>query len=202
MSETNVETAFMTVSKAAQAHFRGLLDQEDTAGMNLRLFVSNRGTVHADISITFCPKNEEKPEDLPSNFGDFTLFVAQNSKEALTDAVIDFKEDGLEGGQLSIKAPNLKGKVPNADAPFQEQIQSVLDAEINPNLASHGGKVTIEEIVDESIVVLRFSGGCHGCSMSTVTLKNGIEKVLVERFPQIVEIRDATDHTTGDAPYC
>ncbi len=203
MSEpTALDTSFMQITPAAEGHFARLLQEEDTQGMNLRMFVANRGTVHADISITFSPEGEEQKDDLKIAFDAFALFVAADSKAALNEAVVDFKDDGLEGGQLSIKAPHLKGNVPNADEPLEDQIQHVLDSEINPNLASHGGKVALDSILDDSLVLLRFSGGCHGCSMSTVTLKNGIEKVLKEKFPQIVEIRDVTDHTSGEDPYC
>jgi Fe/S biogenesis protein NfuA len=78
----------------------------------------------------------------------------------------------------------------------------VIDSDINPSLAGHGGHISLIEIIDDSIVVLQFGGGCHGCGMANVTLKQGIEKRLKEKFPQIVEIRDVTDHTTGTNPYC
>ena len=83
----------------------------------------------------------------------------------------------------------------------------MIDSEINPNLAGHGGKVSLVEIIKaesdaRAIVVLQFGGGCHGCGMAGVTLKNGIEKTLKENFPEIVEIRDVTDHTKGEDPYC
>ena len=73
--------------------------------------------------------------------------------------------------------------------------------EINPQIASHGGRVSLEEIAGDGIVVLRFGGGCHGCGMADVTLKQGIEKTLRSRLPEITEVRDATDHASGHNPY-
>jgi Fe/S biogenesis protein NfuA len=163
--------------------------------------VANAGTVHADVSITFCPPGSEERSDIPLCFGDFILFVDKTSQDPLNAAVVDFKGDGL-GGQLSIKAPYLKGVVPKSDSALRERVQYVIDSEINPNLASHNGRVSIVDILEEKIVVLQFGGGCHGCGMANVTLKHGIEKTLKEKFPEIVEIRDATDHTTGEDPYC
>ena len=191
----------VVITEAAENHFRGLLQKEDTEGMNLRVFVANPGTTHAEVSVTFCPPGEEESMDLSFPCEGFTLFIEKASENALEDAVVDFKEDAL-GGQLSIKAPFLKGRAPATGSSLQEQIQFVIDSEINPNLAGHGGKVSLVDILEGGIVVLQFGGGCHGCGMASITLKHGIEKTLKEKFPEIVEIRDATDHTTGKDPYC
>jgi len=197
----STEQDFILVTQAAEDHFRGLLQKEETEGMNLRMFVANIGTPHAEVSITFCPAGEEENADIPLKFGDFTLFIESASKEALEEASIDFTMDKL-GGQLSIKAPYLKGRAPTTDRPLKEQLQYVIDTEINPNLAGHGGRVSLVDIVEGGVVVLQFGGGCHGCGMVNITLKHGIEKTLKEKFPEIVEIRDVTDHTTGKDPYC
>jgi len=217
----------MVVTEAAQKHFSNLLQKEAVEGMNLRVFVANAGTIHADISVTYCPAGEEVATDFALPFGSFKLFIDADSKDSLTDARIDFIEDALEG-HLSVKAPFLKGREPATTSTLTERIQFVIDSEINPNLAGHGGKVSLVEIIDaenpsenppaeeskaltvaplfqsgaRAIVILQFGGGCHGCGMAGVTLKHGIEKTLKEKFPEIVEIRDVTDHTTGENPYC
>ena len=82
-----------------------------------------------------------------------------------------------------------------------ERVRYLIDAEINPKLASHGGRVTLREITAEGIVVLQFGGGCHGCGMSEVTLKNGIEKTLREKSPEVTGVSDITDHKSGSKPY-
>ncbi len=194
----------MVVTEAAQKHFSNLLQKEEIAGMNLRVFVANPGTIHADVSVTYCPPGEEVPTDFTLPFESFKLFIDADSQDSLTDARIDFVEDALEG-HLSVKAPFLKGREPATSSTLTERIQFVIDSEINPNLAGHGGRVGLIEIIEDqigAIVVLQFGGGCHGCGMAGVTLKHGIEKTLKEKFPEIVEIRDATDHTTGADPYC
>ena len=194
----------MVVTEAAQKHFSNLLQKEEIAGMNLRVFVANPGTIHADVSVTYCPPGEEVSTDFALPFESFKLFIDADSQDSLTDARIDFVEDALEG-HLSVKAPFLKGREPATSSTLTERIQFVIDSEINPNLAGHGGRVGLVEIIEDqsgAIVVLQFGGGCHGCGMAGVTLKHGIEKTLKEKFPEIVEIRDATDHTTGADPYC
>ena len=194
----------MVVTEAAQKHFSNLLQKEEIAGMNLRVFVANPGTIHADVSVTYCPPGEEVSTDFALPFDSFKLFIDADSQDSLTDARIDFVEDALEG-HLSVKAPFLKGREPATSSTLTERIQFVIESEINPNLAGHGGRVGLIEIIEDqsgAIVVLQFGGGCHGCGMAGVTLKHGIEKTLKEKFPEIVEIRDATDHTTGADPYC
>jgi Fe/S biogenesis protein NfuA len=82
-----------------------------------------------------------------------------------------------------------------------DRIQYVLASEINPNLASHGGEVSLVEIADESVAVLRFGGGCQGCSAVSLTLKQGVETTLRERVPEITAVRDVTDHTNTENAY-
>ena len=82
-----------------------------------------------------------------------------------------------------------------------ERVDYVLQAEINPAVAGHGGVVTLVEVTADNMVVLQFGGGCHGCGMVDVTLKEGIEKTLKERVPEIAGVRDVTDHAAGQNPY-
>ena len=82
-----------------------------------------------------------------------------------------------------------------------DRINYVLYNEVNPALASHGGNVTLEEVFNENIAVLRFGGGCQGCGMVDVTLKDGVEKTLLEQIPQLAEVRDVTDHTQKENAY-
>ena len=77
----------------------------------------------------------------------------------------------------------------------------MVENEVNPQLAQHRGSVSVQEVTADGVVVLSFGGGCHGCGMADVTLKQGIEKTLLEKVPGVTAVRDATDHKTGAAPY-
>ena len=190
----------ITVSEAAEAHFTQLIATEKVEGMGLRIFIDRMGTPAADIGITFCPPDQQNSEDVSLSVGPFMLYVDAASAECLDEANIDFKSDSL-GGELSITAPHLKGRKPKTTAPLFERVIYTLNTDVNPQLASHGGMVTLEEITDDKIAVLRFGGGCHGCGMVDVTLKHGIESKLLEQFPELSAVKDATDHTTGGNPY-
>jgi Fe/S biogenesis protein NfuA len=121
----------------------------------------------------------------------------------LEEAHIDFASDRM-GGQLTIKAPNAKVPKVSPDSPLEEQINYILYTEINPGLASHGGEVKLEELIEEeegAIAILRFGGGCQGCSAVDMTLKDGVEKTLIERIPGLLGVRDATDHSVREHAY-
>lgn len=190
----------ISITKAAEDHFCKLLTAEDSPGMGLRIFLDQPGSPQAEIGIAFCPQGEQRNTDIPITFEKFTLFVDRASSAFLDQADVDYQTDKM-GGQLAINAPNLRGSKPEKDAQLEERITYILNSEINPNLAGHGGRVSLVEITENKTVVLRFGGGCHGCGMVDVTLKHGIEKTLKEHFPEILEVKDVTDHATGANPY-
>lgn len=190
----------ITIQEKAQRYFRRLVEQQEMDAPGLRMAVANAGTPAADCELAFCEVGDQAPGDQALEFEGFTFFVDAGSAPYLEDAVIDFREEGM-GGELTIKAPNLKGREPGADAPLEERVAWLLDAEINPMVAQHGGRVALVEVNDANEVVLQFGGGCHGCGMVDVTLKQGIESTLRERIPEIAGVRDATDHSTGTNPY-
>ena len=92
------------------------------------------------------------------------------SEPFLDDAVVDYATDRM-GGQLTIKAPNAKVPMVNEDGPINERISYYLQTEINPGLASHGGEVSLIDVVEDGIAVLKFGGGCQGCGQ--VDLQRG-----------------------------
>jgi Fe/S biogenesis protein NfuA len=184
----------------AQDYFRRLIGQQDEEGMGLRLSVNHAGTPGASCDLQFCPQDQSQPDDRVVEFEGFKFFVARASERWLENAEIDFEEDDT-GGQLTIKAPGIKGSEPPVDAPMEERVGWLLETEINPALASHGGRVTLVEITEQNEVVLQFGGGCHGCGMADVTLKQGIEQTLTQRIPEITAVKDATDHRSGTNPY-
>ena len=86
------------------------------------------------------------------------------------------------------------------DDPVAQKVQDVIDKQVNPGVASHGGAVTLEGVRD-GVALIRFGGGCHGCGAADVTLKQGIDRMLREAVPEIVGVQDVTDHSTGENPY-
>ncbi|MDR6230483.1 IscR-regulated protein YhgI [Pseudomonas sp. SORGH_AS199] len=130
----------------------------------------------------------------------FTAYLDAISQPFLEDALVDYATDRM-GGQLTIKAPNAKVPMVNEDSPLNERVDYYLQTEINPGLASHGGMVSLVDIVDDNVAVLRFGGGCQGCGQVDLTLKDGVERTLLERIPELTAVRDVTDHTNRENAY-
>ena len=127
--------------------------------------------------------------------------VDEESVPYLEEAEIDYVTDQM-GSQLTLKAPNAKAKKVSDDAPLAERINYMIESEINPQLANHGGQVMLVEITEEGYAILQFGGGCNGCSMVDVTLKDGIEKQMLEQFAgELKGVRDATEHEAGEHSY-
>lgn len=188
------------ISENAQSHFRKLLEREALPGLGVRLAAVHPGTARADVQLEFAEPADLNGDEWAIDCEGFTLWLDASSVKFLDGAEIDFTTQAT-GGQLQIRAPNIKGKAPDASASLVERVRWLVDHEINPQLASHGGHVAVEEVTAEGVVVLRFGGGCHGCGMADVTLKQGIEKTLLQKVPGVTAVRDATDHATGTAPY-
>ena len=188
------------ISESAQAHFRKLIDREGLPGLGVRLAAHMPGTAQADVRLEFAEPADLGGDEWAVDCEGFTLWVDASSVRFLDGAQIDYSQQAT-GGQLQIRAPKIKGEAPDGSASLVERVRWVIEHEINPQLAMHRGNVALQEVTADGIVVLRFGGGCHGCGMADVTLKQGIEKTLLAKVPGVTAVRDATDHDTGHAPY-
>lgn len=188
------------ISDTAQAHFRKLIEREDLPGMGVRLAAIQPGTPQADVRLEFVEPADLGGDEWAVDCAGFTLWVDAGSVEFLDGADIDYTAQAT-GGQLQIRAPRIKGQAPPDAASLVERVRWTVAHEINPQLAQHRGHVEVQEVTGDGVVLLRFGGGCHGCGMADVTLKQGIEKTLLDKVPGVTAVRDATDHETGQAPY-
>ncbi len=189
------------ISDTAQSHFRKLIEREAVPGMGVRLSAVDPGTPRADARLEFAEPADLQGDEWAVDCDGFTLYVASASVAWLDGAEIDYVTQSAGTQQLTIKAPKIKGEAPGEAASLVERVHWVVQNEVNPQLASHGGHVSVQEVSAEGLVLLRFGGGCHGCGMADVTLKQGIEKTLMARVPGVTAVRDATDHASGQAPY-
>ncbi|MCL1077170.1 iron-sulfur cluster biogenesis protein NfuA [Parashewanella spongiae] len=187
----------ISISETAQEHFVKLL-KDQPENTNIRVFVISPGTAQAECGVSYCPPDAVEEDDTKLDFNGFSAMVDTKSAPFLEEATIDFVTDQL-GSQLTLKAPNAKMRKVADDAPLQDRIEYVIQSEINPQLASHGGNIMLTELTEEGVAVLQFGGGCNGCAQVDVTLKDGIEKQLLEMFAgEVTGVIDATDHQAGD----
>ncbi|WPC03273.1 Fe-S biogenesis protein NfuA [Pseudomonas benzenivorans] len=190
----------ITITDAAHDYLADLLSKQNTTGIGIRIFITQPGTQYAETCIAYCKPGEQKAEDTALALASFTAWIDAVSEPFLEDAVVDYATDRM-GGQLTIKAPNAKVPMVNEDSPLNERINYYLQTEINPGLASHGGQVSLIDVVDDGIAVLQFGGGCQGCGQADLTLKEGIEKTLLQRIPELKGVRDVTDHSNKENAY-
>lgn len=196
------ESEFMsiiTISEPAQAHFKKLLANQ-AEGTQIRVFVMNPGTMSAECGVSYCPADTVEEGDIEEKQNGFSVYIDATSAPFLEEATIDYVTDEL-GSQLTLKAPNSKMKKVADDAPLIERVNYAIEANINPQLAGHGGHVSLVELTDDNYVILQFGGGCNGCSMVDYTLKEGIEKQLLSEFPELAGVRDITEHHAGTHSY-
>jgi len=190
----------MNITPSAQEYLADLLSnqEEDTTG--IKIFVSEPGTPRAETCIAYAKQDEDFSEFRFIEEFDFSLYLEEKSIDFLKDAEVDYSPDKF-GGTLTIKAPNAKLPQISKDASIEDKINYVLYSEINPGLASHGGEVSLIEVLNEETAILQFGGGCQGCGMVDLTLKDGVEKTLLEQVEGLKNVKDVTDHSYRENAY-
>ncbi len=189
----------ITITESAQEYLAELLTKQEGA-LGVRVFINQPGTSKAETCIAYCREDDVQEGDEVRKYEAFTAWFDSRSLPFLEDALVDYSKDRM-GGQLTIKAPNAKMPRVDDDSPLEDRINYVLYNEINPSLAAHGGEVSLVEVTDDFYAVLRFGGGCQGCSAVDMTLKSGVEKTLLEQLPQLAGVRDMTDHSDTSQAY-
>ncbi len=184
----------------ARDRVREFIQANEDALLAVRIQVASPSPLDPRYDITLIEPHEKCPEDLVFNDYGFELVMEPESAKLLDGARIDWIESLVESG-FKVENPNLSpiGSKP-LEGPLADRVQEVIDKYVNPGVAQHGGEVTLVEVRDH-IVYLQMSGGCQGCGMASVTLSQGIERILMEQVPEIAGIQDVTNHSAGDNPY-
>jgi len=185
------------VTDTATQKFLEAVKSEEREGHGLRVIVQNGGTYRPEFALNFVAPGEAAADDTEVDVGKFKVYMDPESVKWLEGASIEFVETLSESG-FKVDAPN--AGLSKVEGPLADSVQRVLDEHINPQVASHGGHVSLVAIEDET-AYLRFGGGCQGCGMINVTLKQGVEKVLFAEVPDIKKVMDVTDHASGSNPY-
>ncbi len=199
MSDTEIELK-LTITDSAQDYLAELLSSQEDDVLGIRMFINEPGTPKAETCIAYCREADCRDDDLVIEYEKFTARYEGRSIPFLEDAFVDYAKDRM-GGQLTIKAPNAKLPKVNENSPLEDRINYILYNEVNPSLASHGGEVSLVEVAEGNIAILRFGGGCQGCGMVEATLKDGVEKSLLEQIPELTAVKDMTDHTDRSHAY-
>ena len=193
-------TQYIEITPSAEEYLADLLEKQSVEGMAVRIFITQPGTKYAETCLAYCKPEEVNVNDETQAMDKLRVYVDAMSIPYLEEARIDFAKDRM-GGQLTIKAPNAKMPKVSADSPIEDRIKYILYTEVNPGLASHGGEVSLVEVTEELIAILKFGGGCQGCSAVDMTLKDGVETTLLAKVPELKGVQDETDHSVTDNAY-
>jgi Fe/S biogenesis protein NfuA len=184
----------LNITDTAKVKILELMRAENRPGLALRFGVQGRGPQGFQYRLAFVDAAEKTADDTLVDAGDLKVLVDAASIPDLTGATLDYVDRGHESG-FKIDNPN-----PLWRDPMAARVQEVLDREINPAVAMHGGWVALLDVRDGTAYV-QLGGGCQGCGMVDVTLKQGIEVRIREMVPEIVGVIDTTDHASGRNPF-
>lgn len=184
----------INITDAAKNKILELLKAENLPGLALRVAIQGRGPGGFQYDLGFVKAEEKLPEDTVIDAGGFHIFIDPNSAPNLKGATLDFVTGLFESG-FKVDNPNSIWSDPKA-----AEVQKVIDTQINPGVAAHGGYVSLLDVKD-GIAYIALGGGCQGCGMVDVTLRQGIEVMIKQAVPEIQQIIDTTDHAGGQNPY-
>ena len=204
-------SSIISITPAALAELAALRDTEadaDRLGLRLEIISKPGEDFQYDLSFDVVTKaaftDEVRTHTGTDDAGVTTtlkVIIPATSRELLEGATLDH----TSSAGLVIRNPNkpLAPKVEGliGDDPLSAEVEAIVTAEVNPALAAHGGFVTYVGHDNEGTAYLTMGGGCHGCSMSRMTMLEGVQTMIVEAIPAIERVRDLTDHSSGENPY-
>jgi Fe/S biogenesis protein NfuA len=145
-----------------------------------------------------------RPGDAVQENGGLTIVVPAPDIARVRNSTIDWSDDPMQGGLLLLNpntpSPEIGGPPPELSGEVADRVVQVIEQQINPAIAAHGGQAELVAVEDDAAYV-RLGGGCVGCGMATVTLSQGIEVAITDAVPEIQRVVDVTDHASGTNPY-
>jgi Fe/S biogenesis protein NfuA len=200
---TSTDLVVFTVTPEAIERILELRQQEDDPpGLALRVEVTGTAGVEYAYDLTFDPIAEAEEADVQYLQGELPVIVPAGSIEQLSGATLDIPAGGGPG--LVLRNPNrpdpLSGKHLELTGSVAERVEQLLKEQINPALASHGGFAELKGVEGDKVYVT-MGGGCQGCAVSAMTLRDGIARSITEAIPEVTEVIDTTDHDAGENPF-
>lgn len=187
----------LTITPAAEQKIAELVSQSDKPVAGLRIGAQAQSPFKVDYKLAFVGQGQEDPADTVINFDSFNVYTDPDSAGLLGEATVDYVEQ-LMGSGFKIDRPMQLPE--HLSGPVVDQVKAVLEEQINPMVADHGGHIALLDI-KEDVVYVELQGGCQGCGMADVTLKQGIESAITEAVPAVKSVLDVTDHANGKNPY-
>ena len=189
-------------TERARAMVQQFLDESSESDLALRIGMGG-SPVAPSFELTLVGSAEQADDERVVDGGGFTVLIKSADSEILEGATVDYvervNESGFEVRPAGARRPGSRpSSIPTG--PIADRVRSVLETQVNPAIAAHGGMISLVN-VEETDVYVEMSGGCQGCALSRMTLKQGVERMLREAIPELTAVHDVTDHASGDNPY-
>lgn len=204
MSDTITEP-IITVTEQAHAKILELRSAEDDPdSLGLRIEVTGVRGADFTYDLSFEPLDERAEDDVVREQKGLPVVIPAESVDNLLGATLDLPSNADQGG-LVLRNPN-RPSVPSLGDPIElsgtteEKVRQLLDQQVNPAIAAHGGFASVVKVEDDKAFIT-MGGGCQGCALSAMTLRQGIESAILSAIPEITEVVDTTDHSVGENPY-
>lgn len=197
----------LTFTDRAREMLRAYMDQSEGELEALRIHVSGGSPVAPDFDLTLVGPEDRRPDDMELDGGGFRVLLDPSSADRLDGARVDFvervNESGFEitpGVVANGRPADVPGSGGAANGELADRVRAILEEQVNPAIASHGGRIELVG-VEGTEIHMEMLGGCQGCAMSRMTLRQGVERMIRQAVPEVTVIHDVTDHGAGENPY-
>lgn len=195
----------MELTQSAIDKIAELMAARGKGPMAVRVLVHLGGAGGGQSEFKFVELDTKAEDDTVLEMGPFPMYLDEQAVVALTGAEVDYDEQKYATGfhieyENPLESYLTSRRKDWGDDPLANKVQQVVDEQINPGVAGHGGWVLLLD-VKEDTAYIEMGGGCRGCAISQMTLKDGIERIITQEVPEITKVLDATDHASGENPY-
>ena len=187
----------VTFTDKAREKVAEIVSQQGDECVGLRLRATKVGSYTFRYQLHLMREEDKHEDDVVHEEQGFKVFLDPQSHEWMKDCTVEFVENE-QGSGFQIENPQAN---PAWEDPLSQKVQEVIDHRLLPALAQHGGWMELDRIEGDTAYV-RLGGGCQGCASASVTLKEGVERVITEQVDEINNVVDVTDHAAGASPYC
>lgn len=203
MTETLTEPLVSVTDRALEKILELRANEDGAETLGLRIAVTGVRGPEYTYDLSFEVLDESDDTDLVSDQGGLPVVVPADSADALRGATLDLPRNADQGG-LVLRNPNrpdpMAGVTVELTGDIPEKVTTLLEQVINPSLDAHGGYAEFKG-ADGTRVFVSMGGGCQGCAVSAMTLRQGIERTIKDRIPEVTDVVDITDHEAGENPF-
>lgn len=191
-----MDSPLLVATPVAIQQIQHILEEEGLASQAVRVGIAERSPTGFQYQLEFCDLTDRRDDDVVLEQDALTFYIAGDSADDLRGTKLDYVDTGFSAG-FKFDNPNRPKLL---EDPIAERVHRVIQDQINPSVASHGGYVQLLDVKDGTAYV-KLGGGCQGCGQADATVKQGIQAAIFDAVPEVHTVLDVTDHAAGTNPY-